>query len=270
MASVNTNYSALVATQVLAKTNRDLADVQGRISTGLKVASAKDDAATYGIAQGQRARIGGLNAISTGIDRGSNILSITQVAGAAISETLVKLVEKARALEGGGLSTDQQNAYIAEYTALQNSIATSVASATFNGSNLIAATGANVTVNVNDATTGNTLVLTSVALTAAGLSIATTITAANAAAQRALVETAITTVSTALGTFGAQANILEDQKAFIDSLADVVEKGVGQLVDADLAKESARLQSLQVKQQLGAQALSVANQTPQVILSFFQ
>jgi flagellin len=178
------------------------------------------------------------------------------------------MVEKARALEGGGLSATQQASYIAEYTELQSSIATYTASATFNGANLVAATGANVTVNTNDAAGSTTL--TSVAWTAAGLGVSTTITAAIAGAQRALVETAIGTIGNAMGTFAAQANTLDNQKAYLGKLADIVERGIGQLVDADLAKESARLNSLQVKQQLGAQALSIANQTPQVILSYFR
>ncbi len=74
----------------------------------------------------------------------------------------------------------------------------------------------------------------------------------------------------ALGNLGAQSRGLETQQTFLTSLGDNLEVAVGSLVDADLARESARLQSLQVRQQLGAQALSIANQAPQIILSFFQ
>ena len=77
-------------------------------------------------------------------------------------------------------------------------------------------------------------------------------------------------VNSALGDLGAQAKQIEAHNLFVSKLTDVLETGVGNLVDADLAKESARLQALQVQQQLGAQALSIANQSPQVILSLFK
>ncbi|MBI1340210.1 hypothetical protein GC169_08395 [bacterium] len=84
------------------------------------------------------------------------------------------------------------------------------------------------------------------------------------------IDTAITALNRQLASLGSQAKALDVQRTFIVSLSDTVEKGIGNLVDADLAKESARLQSLQIKQQLGAQALSIANASPQVILSLFQ
>jgi flagellin len=84
------------------------------------------------------------------------------------------------------------------------------------------------------------------------------------------IDTAITALNSQLATMGSQAKALDVQGEFLGKLADVVEQGISNLVDADLAKESARLQSLQIKQQLGAQALSIANQAPQLILSFFR
>ncbi|MEX1148148.1 MAG: flagellin, partial [Sphingomonadales bacterium] len=77
-------------------------------------------------------------------------------------------------------------------------------------------------------------------------------------------------VNSALTKIGAGASALELQRNFADKLADSIETGIGNLVDADLARESARLQSLQVKQQLGVQALSIANQAPQSVLQLFQ
>ncbi|MGE0047158.1 MAG: flagellin, partial [Hyphomonadaceae bacterium] len=95
-------------------------------------------------------------------------------------------------------------------------------------------------------------------------------TVAEAETVSGLLDTAIATLNENLATMGAQARSLEGQKSFLTKLSDSIEKGIGQLVDADLAKESARLQSLQVKQQLGAQALSIANQAPSIVLSFFR
>ncbi len=84
------------------------------------------------------------------------------------------------------------------------------------------------------------------------------------------IDTALTALDKNLATLGAQSKALDVQKSFLGKLSDSIEAGIGNLVDADLAKESARLQSLQVKQQLGAQALSIANQAPSIVLSFFR
>jgi flagellin len=92
----------------------------------------------------------------------------------------------------------------------------------------------------------------------------------NATAASAAIDTAINTLNQNLATLGSQAKALDVQNTFLSKLSDTVEAGIGNLVDADLAKESAKLQSLQIKQQLGAQALSIANQAPQVILSLFR
>lgn len=100
-----------------------------------------------------------------------------------------------------------------------------------------------------------------------GLDISTT---GGASAASDAIDTALTALNSNLATLGAQSKALEVQKSFLGKLSDSIEAGIGNLVDADLAKESARLQSLQVKQQLGAQALSIANQAPSIVLSFFR
>jgi flagellin len=92
----------------------------------------------------------------------------------------------------------------------------------------------------------------------------------NATSASSAITTAIDTLNRQLATLGSQAKALDTQKGFMGKLSDAVEKGIGALVDADLARESARLQSLQVKQQLGAQALSIANSAPSIVLSFFR
>ena len=95
-------------------------------------------------------------------------------------------------------------------------------------------------------------------------------TASGAAAASTAIDTAITALNRDLATLGAQSKALDVQKSFLGKLSDSIEAGIGNLVDADLAKESARLQALQVKQQLGAQALSIANSAPSIVLSFFR
>ncbi len=124
------------------------------------------------------------------------------------------------------------------------------------GSNTFAVTGADFSLSGS--------ILSSLASTNISTSTAAATTASNA------IDTAITDLNNALATMGSQAAALDIQNDFLSSLSDVIEQGIGNLVDADLAKESARLQSLQIKQQLGAQALSIANQAPSLILSFFR
>jgi flagellin len=92
----------------------------------------------------------------------------------------------------------------------------------------------------------------------------------NATAASAAIDTATTLLNSQLATLGSSAKALDVQKTFLGKLSDSIVNGIGNLVDADLAKESARLQALQVKQQLGAQALSIANSAPSIVLSFFR
>jgi len=103
-----------------------------------------------------------------------------------------------------------------------------------------------------------------------GLSTQNLLLPASAATALAAIDTALATVTSSLATLGAQAKQIETHNIFVSKLMDSLETGIGKLVDADLAKESARLQALQVQQQLGAQALSIANQAPQIILSLFR
>jgi flagellin len=396
MLSINTNYSAMIALQNLNSTQSDLADVQNQINTGLKVSSAKDNGAVFAIAEGQRARVSSLAAVTDGINRASSAIDIALNAGTAIGKILQQMKTSAVSAEAQDLTPEQRQAYQADYDSYRAQIDQIANSAQFNGLNLVAAGGSNLDVLMSDlaqGTTGRQVTATAVAGSAPGLSayivgnnsvtasdgptfkingvaigtvtltatttvqqyldqvntqtggrvtagydqstgtftytaaeatassdlsISTTGTArtwlgegiAAAAAVNAPVTTTVTnldftvggagalsTVSAAAGvlssagsaltvsgdidaaitalnvqmaSLGSQSKGLTIQHDFLAALSDTVEKGIGNLVDADLAKESAKLQSLQIKQQLGAQALSIANQSPQVILSLFR
>lgn len=429
MASVNTNYGALVALQNLTRTTNELEMVQNRVNTGLKVASAKDNGAVYAIAQSQRSRVAAIASVSDGIDRATNVIDTGLSAGETISDLLVQMKEKAVAAQAGDLSAEQRAALAADFSELRNQITRIANSATFNGANVVNGTslstgtnplrvllsdiggsvgtgnvqtetgaaapatvpapsrnaevvdasesydalnntlvagdyvniavtsGTNTTtyslqitattsiasfVNAVGSATGGRVVATynettgqityqgqndtdtfaisinsaadgsgtarrsdfingvagttaSASASAADTRPSTTATitaydltvggtgalngaaawdigtsAATAATAATAIDTAITTLNSNLATLGSQAKALATQKDFLGKLSGVVEKGIGQLVDADLAKESARLQALQVKQQLGAQALSIANQAPSIVLSFFR
>lgn len=424
MTSVNTNYGALVALQSLNQTTRELAEVQNRVNTGLKVASAKDNGAVFAIAEGQRARVASLGAVMDGIDRATSVIDVGLSAGEAIGDILKQLKEKAVAAQANDLSQDQRDALQADFNALRNQIDQIANAATFNGSNLVngtnltggssafsvlmsdiggggggrytiegaamvdsdgnpfsvyanmeqataelnggldfsaaelrfSITSGNITETLTiglsssdtiqdfldsvssqsngrvtasfDAETGkisfhsqeqftvgyytdpgtgfeitddegvfgagaagtamtqvtapgsgsNSLTISgfdfrlgisgqALADLTASLDIST---AAGGAAASDAIDSALTNLNKNLATLGAQSKALEVQKKFLGKLSDSIEAGIGNLVDADLAKESARLQALQVKQQLGAQALSIANSAPSIVLSFFR
>jgi flagellin len=413
MTSVNTNYGALVALQSLNQTTRELAQVQNRVNTGLKVASAKDNGAVFAIAEGQRARVASLGAVTDGIDRATSVIDVSLSAGEAIGDILKQLKEKAVAAQANDLSQDQRDALQADFNALRNQIDQIANGATFNGSNLVngtnltggssafsvltsdisgtagayeldgltvglhsssetlanatgltigandvlsfsitsgnqtttftvdvdaadtiqefvdsvgAASGGRVTATYDDTTgvisyhsaedftvtyedgagagvdddgmfdgtdgaTGASFTqvvapgaganvlnvngfdfrLGAAGQALAGLTSSLDIsTAAGGAVASNAIDTALTNLNKDLATLGAQSKALDVQKKFLGKLSDSIEAGIGNLVDADLAKESARLQALQVKQQLGAQALSIANSAPSIVLSFFR
>ena len=414
MTSVNTNYGALVALQSLNQTNRELSEVQSRVNTGLKVASAKDNGAVFAIAEGQRARVSSLGAVMDGIDRATSVIDVGLSAGEAVGDILKQLKEKAVAAQANDLTQDQRDALQSDFNALRNQIDQVANAATFNGSNLVngtnltagsaafsvltsdtsgssgqfelnglamgslfsasedlatatgltigagdvlsfsitagnetttftvdvdaadtiqefvdsvgTASGGRVTASYDDATgrisyqsaedfsvnyedgagagvdddgffdsidadTGTSFTqvvapgvsnnqltvsgfdfrLGKAGQALAGLTSSLDISTANGAELASdAIDTALTNLNKDLATMGAQSKALDVQKSFLGKLSDSIEAGIGNLVDADLAKESARLQALQVKQQLGAQALSIANSAPSIVLSFFR
>lgn len=272
--SVNTNPGALVALRNLSATARGLAAVQNRINTGLKVAGARDNGAVYAIAQNLRADLKGMEAVKSSLDRGISSVDVALAAGESISDLLVEMKSKAVGSADTGLDAESRTALKNDFDSLRDQITDIVKNATFNGSNMIENGGISVTAIVND--TG-TSVLTvdaqDLSLTGTNITItaaSTFATATQAASIVALLESSLSNVNSALARLGTGARSLESQRIFTDKLTDVIEIGIGNLVDADLAKDSALLQSLQVKQQLGIQALGIANQAPQTILGLFQ
>jgi flagellin len=272
--SVHTNESALTALQNLNKTNDDLASVQNRVNTGLRIANAKDNAAIWAIAQGQRADIGALGAVRISLERASSIAQVSATAGETVSDLLVQLKEKVVAALDTSLDTASRTALDSDFKSILRQITGVVNNASFDGANLLSGSLGNIQFLANaDATQKLTLTTRTLALGGGNISIpgtASITTVALASANLALLDTSISKVNQALGNLGSQAKQIEGHLNFISKLTDVLEAGVGNLVDADLAKESARLQALQVQQQLGAQALSIANSAPQVILQLFR
>ena len=273
--SVHTNPSALIALQNLNKTNDDLADVQSRINTGLKIGSAKDNAAVWSIAQGQRADIGALGAVQMSLNRAQSIADVSMTAGESVSDLLVQLKEKVVAAMDTSIDTSSRIALDSDFKSILRQISQVVQNASFDGANLLsgALTGnirflANADANAYITLSTRTMSLGGPIITMAATASLGTVTLATGIL--AQLETSMTNVNQALGGMGSQSRQIEAHNKFVTKLVDTLEMGVGNLVDADLAKESAKLQALQVQQQLGTQALSIANQSPQAILQLFR
>ena len=273
--SVLTNSSAAIALQNLTTTNNRLGDVQSRISTGLKVQGAKDNAAIWAIAQKQRADVGALSSVKSSLDRATSIADVAMAAGESVSDLLNQLKEKVVAAKDSSLGTQSRTLLDGDFKALLKAISSAVENATFDGGNILngslptglqflanASATSTVTLSGKDLTLGGTILT---------LDLSETLTTtAGATSALAKLDASITNVNAALGAIGAQAKQIDAHNIIVSKLTDTLTSGIGNLVDADLAKESARLQALQVQQQLGAQSLSIANQSPQIILSLFQ
>ncbi|ALJ08190.1 MAG: flagellin [Brevundimonas aurantiaca] len=245
MASINTNYGASIALQNLNKTNSELERTQNRINTGMKVSSAKDSGAIYSIATSQRAAAASQDAVRAGLQRTQSITDVALAAGDTITAALEEM--KGLAVSIAGSTGAAQTSYLAEYNALGTEIASAITGASFDGVNSLTALGSNAAITAVN--TGS-------------------ITAANATT--ANVDAAIAATTSTLSTLGTQSKSLGRQISFVNKLQDALEAGVGNLVDADLAKESAKLTALQTKQQLGVQALSIANSSSQTLLGLFR
>ena len=260
--SVNTNVGAMVALQNLNKTNSDLMVTQSRINTGLKVANAKDNAAIWAIAQNQRATSSSLNSVISSLQRGQSTVDVAMSAGESVSDLLVQMKDKALAAADTTLDTASRTSLNDEFMSLRDQITKVVANADFNGSNMLKSGGATVMALANASATSQitvaaqALVLGQSGTALASLTATATInTQASASAMIATINTAIANVSTALSKLGTGSKALATHLTFIGKLQDTLDAGIGNLVDADLAKESAKLQALQTKQQLGIQAL---------------
>jgi flagellin len=274
MISVNTNYGAMIALQNLNQTNSDMAGVQNRINTGLKISGPKDNGAVWAIAQSMRMDVQAFNAVTQSLNRTMSVADTAVAAGTSISELLKDMKEKALAAKDPSIDANARAAYNAEFTALRDQITKTIENASFDGSNIIDGSVTDIQALANaDGTSAITVATRNLSLGGAIVTItstATISTAANASTMIATVEASLTQLNLALSQLGTDAKKVSMHKTFIAKLADELENGIGNLVDADLAKESAHLQSLQTKQQLGIQALSIANSAPQAILSLFR
>jgi len=272
----------MIALQNLNRTNDRLGDVQNRVSTGLKVQGARDNAAIWAVAEGQRADVKALESVTNSLNRASSLADVSLAAGEQIVELIGQLRQHATAASDPSISAASRTAYNNDFQALLESITSFADNAAFDGSNIL---NNSLLADLNflaNSSASETIPLSRQNLTLAGLGLAadpaatpavaapTLATAAGAADALTRVETALASATARMAELGAESKRIDQHLVFVSKLADSLEAGIGNLVDADLAKESARLQALQVQQQLGAQALSIANSAPQIVLSLFR
>lgn len=274
MLSVNTNYGALIALQNLNKTNSELTGVQNKVNTGLNVAGPKDDGAVWAIAQGMRMDVLALSAVTQSLDRAISATDVAVAAGQSISDLLTEMKAKALAASDDSLDQNSREAYNADFVSLRDQIQNIVDNAVFNGVNLIDGSTATLQALAN-AAGDKFLTVTAQDLSFGGSiisiqSTSTISTATNASSMITTIENSLNAINLALAKLGTDSKKVGIHKTFVNKLSDELTNGIGNLVDADLAKESAKLQSLQTKQQLGLQALAIANQAPQAVLSLFR
>ena len=251
-----------------------MATTQNRINTGLNVASTKDDSASYTIAQTLRGDVAGLSAVGSSLNRAKSTVDVAVAGAEQISDLLNQMKAKAIQASDDGLDAGSRSAIDSDYAALKAQIGTIISSSSFNGTNLLkddTTTTGRVSALQSLDTTSNLTVANQAFDTAVTAGLGTTLSSkANADTALGEIATVQAAVKTSLSTLGSASRKIDGQLSFNSKLSDVIESGIGNLVDADLAKESAKLQALQVKQQLGLQALSIANQAPQSIMSLFR
>jgi flagellin len=271
--SVNTNRQAVFALQSLNQTNSELGGVQKRVSTGFRVADAKDDGGAFAVAQAVRSDVAGVTAVGEQLGGVKGVLQTTFASLSVVSDTMKQLRATLTRLADGSINGDQRAQYNTQYNLLRTQISDFIDDATYNGRTLLSTVGpagGNITGIRNEgggtftvnAVNGTTLKLTS---TPAAATDAQTMIAAGG--EFDLIDARI---STALNQFGASMQYVENQITYNSKKVDAMNDGLGALVDADLAKESSKLQALQTRQQLGIQTLGIANQGPQVLLSLFR
>ena len=271
--NVSTNPGALVALQNLNRISDQLNDVQRRVSTGKNVSSAKDNPALYALAQKQRAEFGSIESVQQGLRIGSSAVDVAVAAGEGVSDILIQMRAIASQAADASLGASERALLQDQYAALGDQIDRLVNSATIGGRNLLDGTTATLTVNAS--TNGSSTIdidgynLTDASVLTIDKTGGDLSTAAGAATELADIDTTIDNLTNALASLGAGSKSLDLQGKLLTRIADALEISIGNLTDADLAKESSRLQALQVQQQLAIQTLSIANAAPNAILALF-
>jgi flagellin len=272
--SVNTNASALIALQNLSVTQNELQSTQNIISTGKKINTAKDNGAVWSIAQTMQGKVSALDAVQDSLNRAQSTIDVAMSAGQQVSDLLTQMKAKVLAASDTSLDATSRTALNEDFKSLRDQISKVVSNADFNGVNMIKSGGVTVYALANDSgSTRMTVAAQDLSLGGANITLSATASFNSATSASAYIGTLdgdLTRVNTALTKLGTGSNALADHLKFVKNLQDSLTTGISNLVDADMAAESAKLQALQTKQQLGVQALSIANQSTSIMLSLFR
>lgn len=277
--SVNTNYGAMVALQSLNSTSMALNNVQNQVSTGYRVSSAVDDGAAFAVAQSMRANVAGLTAANQQLGNVQGLLGVTTSALTSVSNLMQNMQSVLVDLSNSAVTGNQRTQYQAQYTSMVKNVQVYLQNASYNGTTLvgnIAGSTGNftaVTTIINGsggqysiATSSGSSFYHSISFTTAQLGAST---AAAALTATGTFTKMLSQIGTDLNTYGNATNYVTNQQTYNSNVITALNSGLGALVDANMAQESAQLQSLQIKQQLGTSALSIADQAPSMLLKLF-
>ncbi|MBV1863799.1 MAG: flagellar protein [Rhodobacteraceae bacterium] len=278
MSSILTNNAATSALSTLRSINNNLGDTQNRISSGMKVSSGKDNAAFFSISESLKSDSGMFNAVNDSLTLTKNSISTARLGAETVVDLVNQFSERVAFAQGGSDSVraSVQN----ELDELAERITTTISQSTFNGEDLVNGTSAvTVVTGITRSSAGsvgtttisfNQQDLGAIQSALAAIDLTTSSTTALLAADLTTVTTQLTAATDSATSLGIAEKSIETQQTFLTELTDRIDSGVGSMVDANMEKEAARLQSLQVQQQLASQSLSIANQAPQNILSLFR
>ena len=279
--SVNTNMGAMVALQSLNMTEAQLASTQKQISTGYRVAGASDDGAAYAIAQGIRSTVGSLTTANQQLGNVHGLLSTTSSALTNINTTMASMRNVLVDLATSSVTGDQRTEYQNQYQSMLSNVQSFIEDASYEGKTLIgnitgsSGTFGSAAVTRNEAGDLYTIATIGGSELYGSINVGTGVLASATQVQALLTTTGTflniqAKIGEALNTVGNSANYVNNQITYNNDKIDSLNSGLGSLVDANLAQESAQLTALQIRQQLGTQALSLANQAPQTLLSLFK
>ena len=272
---INNSTGVLGALKYLQSSTSDLSRAEGRISSGLKVNSARDNVTAYHSAEIMKAQGGSLNAVTLSLSRAESISDTAIGAAEQISKLLIEMKETVVAAQGEDLSPQQRQAYMARFAQQKMQIETFVHNASFDDSNILNGSKPAGVSFIADSEATVTLTLSGRNFLP-GLGIVTLDqhddlhTPESAAETMRSLDQSIKNVGEELTDMVSERKRIEAQKGFVLRLADALANGVGRMVDADLGLESALIQALQVKQELSAQSVSIVNNAPQTLLALFR
>jgi flagellin len=268
---INTNIGAMNARRNLYNTTVNFNKSMEKLSSGLRINRAADDAAGLAISEGLKSDIRALEQASRNAADGISLVQVAEGALDEVSNIMLRMKELAEQSLNGTLSDTERGYLDAEYTALSDEIDRIAQSTEFNGVALLDGSAtASVSIQVGIDTNAYDSIDIDITTNrdAATLGLAAGIgTAANAATAMGQIDTAIETISSARSDFGAVQNRLESSIRNINNTAENLSAANSRIRDVDVASETSKLTSYQILQQAGVSVLAQANMTTGLAIS---